>query len=61
MNCFEIQVRGAVFKIWAPTIQDAFETFMIDMDFYEVPKDALPCCPQTPDGKAIFPPECGGF
>ena len=32
MNCYEIQVRGAIFKIWAPTVQDAVETFMIDMD-----------------------------
>ena len=39
MNCFQIEVRGATFTIWAPTIQDALETFMIDMEFYEVPKD----------------------
>ena len=39
MNCFQIEVRGAIFTIWAPTIQDALETFMIDMEFYEVPKE----------------------
>lgn len=39
MNCFQIEVRGITFTIWAPTIQDALETFMIDMDFYEVPKE----------------------
>ena len=32
MNCFQIEVRGVTFTIWAPTIQDALETFMIDMD-----------------------------
>ena len=35
MNCFQIEVRGITFTIWAPTIQDALETFMIDMDFFE--------------------------
>ena len=35
MNCFQIEVRGITFTIWAPTIQDALETFMIDMEFYE--------------------------
>ena len=39
MNCFEIQVRGVTFTIWAPTIQDALETFMIDMDIFEVPNN----------------------
>jgi hypothetical protein len=33
---------------------------MIDMDFFEVPKDAMPCN-GSPCGEAIFPPECGGF
>ena len=37
MNCFQIEVRGVTFTIWAPTIQDALETFMIDMEFFEVP------------------------
>ena len=41
MNCFEIQVRGVSFKIWAPTLQDALETFMIDMDFFEVPSEVV--------------------
>ncbi len=39
MNCFEIQVRGVTFKVWAPTVQDALETFMIDMDILEVPAE----------------------
>jgi len=39
MNCFQIEVRGVSFTIWAPTLQDALETFMIDMEFYEVPKE----------------------
>jgi len=39
MNCFQIEVRGVTFTIWAPTLQDALETFMIDMEFYEVPKE----------------------
>ena len=26
MNCFEIEVRGVAFRIWAPTLQDALET-----------------------------------
>jgi len=60
MNCFQIEVRGAAFTIWAPTLQDAVETFMIDMDFFEVPKDAT-LCNGTPAGEDIFPPECGGF
>ena len=60
MNCFEIQVRGASFKIWAPTIQDALETFMIDMEFYEVPKElANYGSDENPDD--FFPAECGGF
>ena len=37
MNCFQIEVRGATFTIWAPTLREALETFMIDMDIYEVP------------------------
>jgi hypothetical protein len=43
MNCFQIEVRGVTFTIWAPTLQDALETFMIDMDFYEVPKELVTC------------------
>jgi|TARA_R100000149_G_C5769628_1_gene70608 hypothetical protein len=39
MNCFQIEVRGVTFTIWAPTLQDALETFLIDMDFFEVPKE----------------------
>ena len=39
MNCFQIEVRGVTFTIWAPTLQEAVETFMIDMEFYEVPDD----------------------
>ena len=38
MNCFQIEVRGATFTVWAPTLREAVETFMIDMDIYEVPK-----------------------
>lgn len=45
MNCFQIEVRGVTFTIWAPTLQDALETFMIDMDFYEVPKELVTCSP----------------
>ena len=45
MNCFQIEVRGVTFTIWAPTIQDALETFMIDMDFFEVPKELVACAP----------------
>ena len=41
MNCYEICVRGVAFKIWAPTLQDAVETFLIDMDYYEVPADCV--------------------
>jgi hypothetical protein len=41
MNCYEIEVRGVSFIIWAPTIHDALETFMIDMEFYEVPKQSM--------------------
>ena len=37
MNCFQIEVRGVTFTVWAPTLQEAVETFMIDMDFFEVP------------------------
>lgn len=45
MNCFQIEVRGVTFTIWAPTLQDAVETFMIDMDFFEVPKELVTCGP----------------
>jgi len=38
MNCFQIEVRGVTFTVWAPTLKDAVETFMIDMDFFEVPR-----------------------
>ncbi len=58
MNCFEIQVRGASFKIWAPTVQDAVETFMIDMDVLEVPSELAT---YHSDQVPMFPAECGGF
>ncbi len=45
MNCFQIEVRGVTFTIWAPTLQDAVETFLIDMDFFEVPKELMTCGP----------------
>ena len=60
MNCYQIEVRGVTFTIWAPTLREAAETFMIDMDVFEVPKDAMPCS-GSPCGEDIFPPECGGF
>ena len=60
MNCYEIVVRGVSFTVWAPTLQDAVETFMIDMDFYEVPKEIVTISPPGPPSP-IFPPECGGF
>ena len=47
MNCFQIEVRGVTFTVWAPTLREAVETFMIDMDFYEVPKDMVSCAPIT--------------
>ena len=61
MNCFQIEVRGITFTIWAPTIQDALETFMIDMEFYEVPKDAVSFNTLEVQEDDIFPAECGGF
>jgi hypothetical protein len=45
MNCFQIEVRGVTFTIWAPTLREAVETFMIDMDFFEVPKELVECTP----------------
>lgn len=59
MNCFEIEVRGVTFRIWAPTIEDALETFMIDMDFYEVPKEIATY--HSHQAHPMFPAECGGF
>ena len=59
MNCFQIEVRGVTFTIWARTLQDAVETFMIDMDFFEVPKELVTCGP-TPTAD-MFPPEVTGF
>ena len=41
MNCFQIEVRGVTFTVWAPNLREAVETFMIDMDFFEVPKDMM--------------------
>ena len=61
MNCFQIEVRGVTFTIWAPTIQDALETFMIDMEFYEVPKEVASFNPPDVNEEDFFPPECGGF
>ena len=61
MNCFQIEVRGVVFTIWAPTIQDALETFLIDMEFYEVPKDAASFRNPNAEDEALFPDECCGF
>ena len=61
MNCYEIEVRGVTFRVWAPTIQDALETFMIDMEFYEVPKDAVSFNSSDTQEELIFPAECGGF
>ena len=55
MNCFEIQVRGASFKIWAPTVQDALETFMIDMDILEVPNELATY--HSHEDKPMFPAE----
>tara|TARA_B100001094_G_C17903634_1_gene657703 strand:+ start:340 stop:522 length:183 start_codon:yes stop_codon:yes gene_type:complete len=60
MNCFQIEVRGMIFTIWAPTIQDALETFMIDMEFYEVPKE-LASMSSSELGDDFFPAECNGF
>jgi|TARA_R110000796_G_scaffold104751_2_gene214618 hypothetical protein len=60
MNCFQIEVRGMTFTIWAPTIQDALETFMIDMEFYEVPKE-LATLGSFDTAEDIFPAECNGF
>ncbi len=60
MNCFQIEVRGMTFTIWAPTIQDALETFMIDMEFYEVPKE-LATYGTEEKSDDFFPAECGGF
>ena len=45
MNCSQIEVRGVTFTIWAPTLREAVETFMIDMDFFEVPKELVACTP----------------
>ena len=59
MNCFQIEVRGVTFTIWAPTLREAVETFMIDMDFFEVPKELVAhnLAPTTD----MFPPEVTGF
>ena len=45
MKCFQIEVRGVTFTIWAPTLREAVETFMNDMDFFEVPKELVSCTP----------------
>jgi len=61
MNCFQIEVRGVTFTIWAPTLREAVETFMIDMDFFEVPKDAVSFSASEVSEEDFFPAECGGF
>jgi len=61
VNCYDIEVRGVTFRIWAPTIQDALETFMIDMEFYEVPKELAAYPEPTGPASEMFPPHCGGF
>ena len=55
MNCYQIEVRGATFTIWAPTLREAVETFMNDMDFFEVPKELMACGPAP--AVNMFPPE----
>ena len=45
MNCFQIEVRDVTFTVWAPSLREAVETFMIDMDFFEVPKEMIMCKP----------------
>ena len=59
MKCFQIEVRGVSFTIWAPTLREAVETFMIDMDFFEVPKELVACDPKIQVD--LFPPEVTGF
>jgi hypothetical protein len=51
MNCYEVCVRGVSFKVWAPSLQDAIETFLIDMDYYEVPAE----CVESESVQRIFP------
>jgi len=59
MNCFQVEVRGVTFTIWAPTLREAVETFMIDMDFFEVPKEMVSCIPVK---EFPMPENCpGGF
>jgi len=59
MNCFQLEVRGVTFTIWAPTLREAVETFMIDMDFFEVPKELVAC---EPIATFPMPESCpGGF
>jgi len=60
MNCFQIEVRGVTFTVWAPTIQDALETFLIDMEFYEVPKE-IASFKAVETEEEMFPAECCGF
>ncbi len=45
MNCFQIEVLGVTCTIWALTLREAVETFMIDMDFFEVPKELMAFSP----------------
>lgn len=59
MNCFQVEVRGVTFTVWAPTLREAVETFMIDMDFFEVPKELVACAPLQ---EFHMPENCpGGF
>jgi hypothetical protein len=62
MNCYQIEVRGVTFTIWAPSLQDAVETFLIDMDFFEVPKDMVVCRPESNIDCFEMPEDCpSGF
>ena len=60
MNCYEIVVRGVSFTVWAPTLKDAVETFMIDMDFYEVPKELVTVSQPTGPVSAYVSPSLRG-
>ena len=59
MNWFQIEVRGVTFTVWAPSLREAVETFMIDMDILEVPSELATY--HSHEHKPLFPPECGGF
>lgn len=59
MNEWEIRVRGSCFRVWAPTLEAAFETFCIDMDFLEVPPQAG--CSESPDFSSMPDNITSGF